>query len=233
MPQNPGGEVQDQDPTPHVLPRPSAFLSPGSRSRNAEAAAGLKRCPVCERDLPLDSYASDRSRKDGLMLRCRECDSIRNQQYYAANRAAILARKSAANAARARPAKRTGVCGCGQPTPSRRHTYCTACGFNRKKARERRRERERWGRRPSTTEAGYGHEHQKLRKRWAPIVAAGRVRCARCDEIIWPGTPWDLGHDDHDRSRYVGPEHRGCNRATAGRRADTPRSSTPLRRVEP
>jgi hypothetical protein len=30
--------------------------------------------------------------------------------------------------------------------------------------------------------------------------------------------PWDLGHDDHDRSITRGPEHRDrCNRAAAGR----------------
>ena len=38
------------------------------------------------------------------------------------------------------------------------------------------------------------------------------------------GQAWDLGHDDYDRSLYVGPEHRhsrdpeGGNRATTGRR---------------
>jgi hypothetical protein len=42
------------------------------------------------------------------------------------------------------------------------------------------------------------------------------VDCARCGERIEPGEPWDLGHDDVDRSRYTGPEHRRCNRSTRG-----------------
>lgn len=70
----------------------------------------------------------------------------------------------------------------------------------------------------SPRERGYGAEHRALRRRWAPKVAAGVVCCARCGDPIVPGEPWDLGHDDHDRSRYNGPEHAACNRATAGRR---------------
>lgn len=75
----------------------------------------------------------------------------------------------------------------------------------------------------STTKRGYGRKHQKLRAQLAPKVEAGRYDCWRCGTPILPGQPWDLGHDDHDRSQYRGPEHRGreCpaggNRATAGR----------------
>ena len=46
-----------------------------------------------------------------------------------------------------------------------------------------------------------------------PLVAAERVNCARCGEIIEPGTPWDLGHSD-DGLDYNCPEHARCNRAT-------------------
>lgn len=70
----------------------------------------------------------------------------------------------------------------------------------------------------STTARGYGWQHQKLRARWAPLVATGRVKCARCEELIAADAPWDLGHVDGDRAQYAGPEHQACNRATAGRR---------------
>src|SRR3954454_20462834 len=69
---------------------------------------------------------------------------------------------------------------------------------------------------------GYGPAHQALRAELAPHVAAGGVRCARCGELIAAGEPWDLGHVDEDRSRYAGPEHQRCNRATAGRRPWAP-----------
>ena len=68
--------------------------------------------------------------------------------------------------------------------------------------------------RASTTRRGYGSRHQRLRKLLAPFVVAGLATCTRCGRPILPGAPWDLGHDDIDRGRYRGPEHRACNRAT-------------------
>jgi len=79
----------------------------------------------------------------------------------------------------------------------------------------------RAGRRPaqaSTAERGYGTRHKRVREQLRPLVLAGGVKCHRCGQEIRPGEPWDLGHDDNDRSRYTGPEHRACNRATAARR---------------
>jgi hypothetical protein len=72
--------------------------------------------------------------------------------------------------------------------------------------------------RAATFSRGYGNEHQKLRKRWTPKVERGDVNCARCGKPIDPGSPWDLGHDDQDRSRYSGPEHRRCNRGAPSRK---------------
>jgi hypothetical protein len=71
----------------------------------------------------------------------------------------------------------------------------------------------------STSRRGYGWTHQKLRNRWARGVARGEVDCARCGEPISPEEPWDLGHVDGGRTRYSGPEHRACNRATASHKA--------------
>jgi hypothetical protein len=72
--------------------------------------------------------------------------------------------------------------------------------------------------RPSPEARGYTPAHRAARAQLRPLVLAGGVKCARCGRPIEPGQPWDLGHDDHDRSRYTGPEHRACNRATAARR---------------
>jgi hypothetical protein len=80
---------------------------------------------------------------------------------------------------------------------------------------QHRRERDRA--RGSSTDRGYGTEHQQIRAQWAPLVATGNVKCWRCREFIPGDAPWHLGHDDHDRSKYRGPEHEGCNTAVAGR----------------
>jgi len=71
---------------------------------------------------------------------------------------------------------------------------------------------ERARRRGTTKARGYGGAHRALRKRLAPLVASGQMRCARCGGIILPGTPFDLGHADGDRTRYHGLEHAACNR---------------------
>lgn len=85
-----------------------------------------------------------------------------------------------------------------------------------------------------TTLDGYGWSHQQERERWRPDVEAGLVDCWRCTKRIEPFEPWDLGHDDNDRSRYRGPEHRACNRGAAARKGARTRGWAwkPKRRVE-
>lgn len=65
---------------------------------------------------------------------------------------------------------------------------------------------------------GYDKHHDRKRRQWAPLVAAGNVRCARCTNPIDPTQPWDLGHTD-DRTGWVGPECASCNRSAGGRAA--------------
>jgi hypothetical protein len=72
-----------------------------------------------------------------------------------------------------------------------------------------------------TSGRGYGSRHQRLRRAFVPFVAAGLATCARCGGPIRPSQSWDLGHDNLDRAKYNGPEHRyaadcpaGGNRAT-------------------
>ena len=78
-----------------------------------------------------------------------------------------------------------------------------------------------------TNDRGCGRQHQLLREAYKQRMARGeQFTCWRCGGWVDPAQPWDLGHDDHDRSVYRGPEHRGreCtavgggNRATAGRK---------------
>jgi hypothetical protein len=96
--------------------------------------------------------------------------------------------------------------GCGRLIPS--GSRCAACRALQERARD--------ARRGSRQQRGYDREHDAERARWAPLVEAGGVDCARCGLLIGPGEPWDLGHTD-DRTAWTGPEHARCNRAAAGR----------------
>jgi hypothetical protein len=110
---------------------------------------------------------------------------------------------------------------CGRvPALSRRHKYCGECRRKQLQGTATRPPR------PSPVARGYGTAHRLRRKALAPLVATGTVKCARCGKLIGRDTPWDLGHVDGDRSRYLGPEHRRCNRATSSRRAAASRRVT-------
>lgn len=73
---------------------------------------------------------------------------------------------------------------------------------------------------------GYTRTHRRLRAEWKPRVETGGVTCWRCGTPINPTDSWDLGHDDTDRTRYRGPEHQRCGRATQtpGRHTARPRT---------
>jgi hypothetical protein len=144
------------------------------------------------------------------------------------------ARKLAA----AKKRKRNRRCHCGEPTWSTHSPYCerhaleaelrrvarrrstkekpkTAAQILRARERERLRKR----RRPTPKERGYDAAFKRERRRVAKVVEAGNALCARCGEPIrlvnLRPEPWDLGHNDLDRTIISGPEHRACNRATA------------------
>jgi hypothetical protein len=72
--------------------------------------------------------------------------------------------------------------------------------------------------RGTSTQLGYGTKHHHLRSYFKPLVEAGQAVCWRCGKPIGKGEPWDLGHNDDDRTRYNGPEHRTCNRGAANKR---------------
>jgi hypothetical protein len=64
--------------------------------------------------------------------------------------------------------------------------------------------------RRSTAARGYGAFHAKLRRKWQPIVTAGRARCVRCGDPIAADAAWHLDHAD-DRQSHLGPAHARCN----------------------
>jgi hypothetical protein len=70
----------------------------------------------------------------------------------------------------------------------------------------------------------YDRTHRRERAAWGLAVAAGIVNCWRCEELIPPGTAWDLGHRHGQPSH---PEHTTCNRsdgAKVGNARREPRS---------
>jgi len=145
---------------------------------------------------------------------------------------------------------------CGLPTWSEHSPYClehsreaalrraarTRSPQQKPKTPEqilRARERERATRatRASPRERGYGADFKRERKRVERIVKAGLAVCARCGQPIrvvgGKPEPWDLGHNDFDRSLISGAEHRACNRATATHNARRRRGQRAVHQVEP
>ena len=49
-----------------------------------------------------------------------------------------------------------------------------------------------------------------MRQRLDPVVQTGTVPCARCGELIEPGSKWQLDHRDDGRG-WLGPSHASCN----------------------
>jgi hypothetical protein len=97
---------------------------------------------------------------------------------------------------------------CGRPTEGSR---CQPCRGLREAARD--------AGRGTREQRGYGPEHAALRRKWAARIAANQsVPCARCGQPIVSGQLWQLDHDDHDRSQYLGPSHQSCNITAANRR---------------
>ena len=65
----------------------------------------------------------------------------------------------------------------------------------------------------------YSTTHRADRRRWEPIVAGGRVMCARCGEPIRYGESWHLDHLDDRTSR---PSHASCNTRAGNRSGALP-----------
>jgi len=90
--------------------------------------------------------------------------------------------------------------------------------------------------RASTTDRGYGNEHQRERRKWQARLNGGRVvqctchgSCKRhsgqCEVMIDRETPsdqWDLAHNEGQQG-YAGPWCRSCNRADGAVRSNAPK----------
>jgi len=182
----------------------------------------LRRCYMCKRQLQIEQFTRDRHKSLGRSYRCQDCDRGRCRIYYQDDpERREKKRQTSLTWSRIHlGVQDPRICSRCQlrPAQSQRHHYCEACRSETDQARrEREKIRNRARGRGTLKEQGYGADHFRRRKALIPLVATGQVQCARCFEFIAPGEPWDLGHDDVDRTRYSGPEHRRCNRATAGR----------------
>jgi hypothetical protein len=203
-------------------------------------------CTDCGRSVSRSELVIDRRVKSlgGVRRRCRSCDQARARDYYRRNRERVRVRQ---RAAAGKPAVR--LCawdGCELATITTRNMYCSAHRLEAKDRRlQRRGEMDVFAlarareldairdarRRAAGKSRRYPSSHPRLRKDWEPRVASGSCPCARCGLPILPGQDWDLGHDDLDRSRYAGPEHRyssdcpeGGNRATSRHRVERMRA---------
>lgn len=63
-----------------------------SAVRRAEVPEGLKFCPRCQTDLPLDSFHRLKRAKDGRQTYCRTCANVVHQEYRERNAVAIALR---------------------------------------------------------------------------------------------------------------------------------------------
>jgi len=61
------------------------------------------------------------------------------------------------------------------------------------------------------------HTVEIERRRWAPVVAAGTVRCRVCHGLIDPAARWNFGQCGDVAGGPHTPEHRRCNDGVAGR----------------
>ena len=87
-----------------------------------------------------------------------------------------------------------------------------------------RRDVQRWARRGSTEQRGYGTAHRAERKRRLAMFRPGDP-CARCGLPMYgPAERIDLGHTA-DRTAYTGLEHRSCNRGEGARRGNRMRGA--------
>ena len=56
-----------------------------------EEEVKTKRCPKCERVLPITQFSNDKSKKDGLRSYCKECTKAYNVEYYVNNKERLKA----------------------------------------------------------------------------------------------------------------------------------------------